>query len=80
MVDVMTNVTLSIDEEDLKAARITALQNGTSLNAVVRDFIKNYIGQAQRNNELADSILQTMSESDYSGASRKVSRDELYER
>lgn len=76
----MTNVTLSIDEEDLKAARITALQNGTSLNAVVRDFIKSYIGQAQRNKELADSILQTMSESEYVGASRKVSRDELYER
>ena len=76
----MTNVTLSIDEEDLKAARITALQNGTSLNAVVRDFIKSYIGQVQRNQELADSILQTMNESSYVGSTRKVSRDELYER
>ena len=76
----MTNVTLSIDEEDLKAARITALQNGTSLNAVVRDFIKSYIGQVQRNQELADSIMQTMNESVYVGSSRKVSRDELYER
>lgn len=74
------NVTLSIDEEDLKAARITALQNGTSLNAVVRDFIKSYIGQAQRNQKLADSILHTMNESVYVGPSHKVSRDELYER
>ena len=76
----MTNVTLSIEEEDLKAARITALQNGTSLNAVVREFIKSYIGQVQRNQEIADNILRTMSNSEYAGESRKISRDELYER
>ena len=44
----MVNVTLSVDEEDLKQARVLALEQGTSLNAVIRDFIKDYIGRTKR--------------------------------
>jgi len=36
----MANVTLSIDEENLKRARIHAIEQGTSLNAVIRSFVK----------------------------------------
>ena len=43
----MVNVTLSVDEEDLKRARVLALEQGTSLNAVIRDFIKDYIGRTK---------------------------------
>ncbi|MEZ5536186.1 MAG: DUF6364 family protein [Thiolinea sp.] len=76
----MTNLTLSIEEEDLRKARITALQQGTSLNAVIREFIKDYINRKQQNEQLADKILQTMQSSGYLGEDRKYSRDELYER
>jgi hypothetical protein len=36
----MTNITLSVDQEVLKQACILALQQGTSVNAVIRDFLK----------------------------------------
>jgi predicted HicB family RNase H-like nuclease len=36
----MTNLTLSINEKVLKKARIQALEQGTSLNALVREFFK----------------------------------------
>jgi len=50
----MTNVTLSIDEEDLRQARVLALQQGSSLNAVIRQFVKNYVGGTQRYQEVTD--------------------------
>lgn len=76
----MTNLTLSIEEEDLRKARITALEQGTSLNAVIREFIKEYIDRKQHYQQVTDKILQTMESSDYVGADEKCSRDELYER
>lgn len=76
----MTNVTLSIDEEDLKQARILALQQGASLNAVIREFLKNYIGRSERYQQVTDRILQRAEHSQFSSGKHKWTRDELYER
>jgi hypothetical protein len=38
----MTNLTLSIDEQLLKAARIRAVKEGTSVNEICRKAIENY--------------------------------------
>ena len=38
----MTNVTLSIDEKLLQAARIRAVKEGTSVNEICRKAIENY--------------------------------------
>ena len=40
----MSNLTLSIDDTLLKRARIRALEEGTSVNAVVREFLTAYAG------------------------------------
>lgn len=75
----MTNLTLSIDEEELKQARILALQQGTSLNAVIREFVRNYIGQTKHYQKLTESILFKAEQSDVGSQGRKWTRDELYE-
>ena len=54
----MTNVTLSIDEEDLKQARVLALQQGSSLNAVIREFLKSYIGRTKCYHRLSSYLGQ----------------------
>lgn len=76
----MTNVTLSIDEEDLKQARILALQQGSSLNAVIREFLKSYIGRTKRYQQVTERILQQAERSRFNSDGRKWTRDELYER
>ena len=38
----MTNLTLSLDEELVKRARIRAIEEGTSLSAKVREFLAAY--------------------------------------
>ena len=76
----MTNVTLSIDESDLKQARVQALQDGTSLNSVIRDFVKNYIGQTKRYQQVTNRLLEHAEASTFELGTKKLTRDELYER
>ena len=38
------NLTITIDDELLRRARIRALSQGTSVNAVLRDFLTSYAG------------------------------------
>lgn len=38
----MANLTLTIDEEVLRRARIRAIEQRTSVNAVVREFLESY--------------------------------------
>ena len=76
----MTNVTLSIDENDLKQARILALQHGTSVNAVIRAHLKNYIGQSNQYQQVMERILQQADQSQFSSGGYKWTRDELHAR
>ena len=76
----MTNVTLSIDEEDLRQARVLALQQGSSLNAIIRQFVKNYIGDSKRYQHVTNRIIQQADDSQYYSEGKKWTRDELYER
>lgn len=41
----MTNVTIALDENLVKQARIKAIQEGTSLSAKVREFLSAYVRQ-----------------------------------
>lgn len=76
----MTNVTLSVDDEDLKQARVLALEQGTSLNAVIREFIKDYIGRTKRYGQLTERILRAAEHSEFNSGGRTWTRDELHER
>ena len=76
----MTNVTLSIDEENLRQARVLALQQGTSLNAVIRQFIEEYVGDNKRYQQVTRRILQQAGQSQYDRGSHKWTRDALHER
>ena len=76
----MTNVTLSIDEENLRQARILALQEGTSLNAVIREFITEYITDHKHYQQITGRILEQAEQSRYNSGGRKWTREELHER
>ncbi|MQB02060.1 MAG: hypothetical protein GEU78_17660 [Actinobacteria bacterium] len=76
----MSNVTLSIDDEVLKRARIRALQQGTSVNAVVRSFLESYAGCANERRSLR--LFLEASDRYGTGADDSVrtwKREELYE-
>ncbi len=78
----MTNLTVKVDEETLKRARIRALEEGTSVNAVLRAFLEDYTGEGERRRAAGDDFLSITAEYEASSGpgGRSWSRDELYER
>ncbi len=77
----MANLTLTIDPDLLRKARIRALERGTSVNAVVRDYLATYAGASDANRAL-DEFLRLAAESRASSgpAGRSWTRDELHDR
>lgn len=77
----MTNVTLAIDEQVLRRARIRAMQLGTSVNALVRDYISRLAGESEAAAGVAE-FLQAVSGAGASSGpgGRTWTRDELHDR
>lgn len=79
----MTNLTISVDEGVLKRARIRALEEDTSVNAVLGGFLKEYarLDLVRRNRYLAlDRLLSLADEHPIDRRGKQWSRDELYDR
>ena len=55
----MTNLTISLDENLVKLARIKAIQEGTSLSAKVREMLATYVRQDLPSTPLAIPQLPT---------------------
>lgn len=43
----MSNLTISVDEQLIKRARVRAIEQGTSLSAKVREFLHEYVNESQ---------------------------------
>jgi hypothetical protein len=77
----MANLTLTIDGDLLKRARIRALERDTSVNALVRDYLEGLAGQATARDALRSFLeLAAHSNSGSGPGGRTWTRDELYER
>lgn len=76
----MANLTIAVDDEILKRARLRATEQGTSVNAVVRDCLEQYAG-SRTAQEQALARLLALSETARSKRGRRTwSRDELHDR
>jgi len=42
----MSNLTISVDDQIIKRARVRAIQQGTSLSAKVREFLQHYVNES----------------------------------
>lgn len=76
----MINLTITLDENDLKQARLLALQQGKSLNMVIRDFIKDYINGSVHHQQVTQRLLQKARASTFNSGGCRWTRDELYGR
>jgi Family of unknown function (DUF6364) len=75
----MANLTVSVDAEVLKQARIRALENGTSVNELVGKYLEDYVQRRERQKKALLAILESAKTSTYRGG-EKWTREELYER
>ena len=76
----MANLTITVPEEILKSARRRALEQGTSVNAVLRDFLSQFAGTQSAHANAAKRVLE-LSRSARSGRGKaKWTRDEIHQR
>lgn len=76
----MANLTVTIDEQVLRRARIRALEHGTSVNALVRDYLEAYAARSGQRS--ARTRLLELSDRLGGGSGslgRQWKREELYE-
>ncbi len=74
----MKNITLSADESLIEAARRRAAAEGTSLNALFRWWLADYVGR-ERQADAAMAAIHELRE-DIATGGRRFTRDEMNER
>jgi len=77
----MANLTITIDDRLLKRARMRALEDGTSVNALLRAYLERYAGDADAVDTLGGFAQLARSSTATSGpGGRTWARDEIHGR
>ncbi len=77
----MANLTITIDDELLKKARIRSLSQGTSVNALLREYLAAYAGDTQAIEALKQFVDMARNSNSASGSEgRTWTRDEIHDR
>jgi hypothetical protein len=77
----MGNLTITIDDRLLKQARMRALEDGTSVNALLRTYLERYAGVGDTGGALTEfARLARRSEATSGPEGRKWTRDDLHDR
>lgn len=74
------NITVSVDEETYKRARIKAAELDTSVSRLVRDFLHELSAEETEFERLARQELELRSSIESFRASDRLSRDEVHAR
>jgi hypothetical protein len=77
----MANLTVTVNDHVLRRARVKAIEQGTSVNAVVSEYLQRYAGVGQTASALTD-FLEMASRIDAGSGpgGRSWRREDLYDR
>jgi hypothetical protein len=76
----MTNLTITIDEETLQRARLRALEQGTSVNALLREHLEAFAGGRSAREAAVAALLDLSRRAESRRGGHTWTRDELHER
>ena len=76
----MANLTISVDDELLRRARVRAAELGTSVNAVLREYMGTWAGQDDRRERAIRSLLRRSARARSGRGGRTWSRDDVHAR
>lgn len=74
------NLTIRFDEATLRSAQIRACEEGTSIDAVLREFLEDYAGKWRERDEAVSELLSISRVSSSRRGDRTWTRDDLHER
>jgi hypothetical protein len=78
----MANLTISVNEQTLKRARMRALEENRSVNAVLARYLEEYAGEdaaRRRRQEALEALLEIADAAECRRGSGTWTRDELHE-
>jgi plasmid stability protein len=76
----MANVTLALDDALLRRARVKAVHENTSVNAVIRAFLTEWVRDEGERAVLVRSARAALDAAEYRSGGVRWTRDELHER
>jgi hypothetical protein len=76
----MANLTITIEDEILRRARARAVEQDTSVNSLLRDYLTAYAAAGSTWEQATEAILRLSAESHSGRGDRRWTRDELHER
>lgn len=78
----MTNLTITVDDEVLRRARIRALEEGSSVNAVLCDYLARYVAdhdRADRDRAVLRRAMEHAQAHPGTSGGQRLRREDLYE-
>jgi hypothetical protein len=77
----LANLTITVDDRLLKQARMRALEDGTSVNALLRTYLERYAGVSKASEALGGFAQLALRSTATSGPrGRSWTRDDLHDR
>lgn len=76
----MANLTIVLDDDLLRRARVRAAQLDTSVNAVLRDYLLNWVGHDEARALAIRAFTEQARQATSSSGGHRWTRDELHER
>ncbi len=74
----MANLTITVDEELLKQARLRALREGTSVNRLLRERLASYVEDDRRRRKAIRDLLRLSRSARSGSGGRSVRREDVY--
>ncbi len=76
----MANLTLAVDDQLLRRARLRALEQGTSVNALLRDYLEAFAGAREARRQAISELLNMSAHAESRRGGQSWTRDELHDR
>ena len=76
----MKNITVSVDEDTYRRARIAAAQRSTSVSALVRDYLRTLANRGEVETDITAALFAAMDRTSDFRASDRLTRDEVHVR
>ncbi len=74
----MANLTITVDEQILKQARLRALREGTSVNRMLRERLESYVKDDHRRRKAILGLLRLSRSARSGSGGRRVRREDVY--
>jgi hypothetical protein len=74
----VANLTISVDEQLLKQARLRALREGTSVNRLLRERLESYVEDDRRRRKAIRDLIRISRSARSGSGGRRVRREDVY--